>query len=248
MDYTGKTALVTGASSGLGEGIARELARLGAHVILVARRMERLEALAAEIAAAGGAATAMACDVTDEHALEALATQVEQKFPQLHLLVNSAGRELLAPLQVMNASAARDLLELNVLSTATVTQALMGVLKAGSAVVNLASVRAERAAPALAMYCASKGAVISMTKALAVELAGRKIRVNAVAPGFVQTPLLERTLARCKPEQAEALKKSCPLGFGTVEDVAKAVAFIGSDDARWITGTTLFVDGGMTAG
>jgi 3-oxoacyl-[acyl-carrier protein] reductase len=247
MDYHGKVALVTGASSGLGAGISRRLAALGAHVFLVARRTDLLEQLAADITHAGGQATAVTCDVTDEQAVRSLAAVVKGRFGCLHLLVNNAGRPLGEPLQVLRLDKARAVLELNVLAMASVTKAMLGLLKPGAAVVNMASAAAFRGAATMSLYAASKGAVVAMTRALALELASRQIRVNAVAPGVVRTELFQQAFGRFSPAQIAALESQHPLGLGEVEDVAAAVAFLGSQDARWITGHTLVVDGGFSA-
>jgi NAD(P)-dependent dehydrogenase (short-subunit alcohol dehydrogenase family) len=242
-----KTALVTGASSGLGAEIARELARRGAHVCMAARRRDRLEQLAGEISAAGGAATAIACDVADPPAVKSLVGKVKQDFGQLHLLVNNAGQEYIAPLQVVRPEAARQTLELNVVALAELTRQSLRLLKENSAIVNIASLAGLRGAAGMSLYSASKGAVVSLTQSLALELAPRGIRVNAVAPGIVKTDMTDRMFSKYDPQYVEQLEASYPLGFGRPIDVARAVAFLGSDEASWITGQTLVVDGGCSA-
>ena len=247
QQYGGKVVVVTGASSGIGSEIARELARRGASVILVARREDKLAQLSEEIAGEGGRALAMPCDVTDDQSVNALAKAVREAFGQVHLLVNNAGRELMVPLAVMKPAAARELLDVNVVAMAEVTRCFLRLLKRDAAVVNMASAGGLRGAAGLSMYCASKGAVISLTRSLARELATQAIRVNAVAPGMIKTEMAERMLQKLKPDQIAELEAAHPLGFGTPQDVATAVAFLGSKDASWITGHTLVVDGGFTA-
>jgi NAD(P)-dependent dehydrogenase (short-subunit alcohol dehydrogenase family) len=247
MDYHDKTAVVTGASSGLGAGISHRLASLGCHVLLVARRAHLLEEVAAGIAADGGEATAIQCDVTDDRAVKALAEVVRGQFGRLHLLVNNAGIAMNSPLQVQDVDAARDIFELNVLAVARVIKAMLPFLKPGSAVVNMASAAAIRGAATMSLYSASKGGVVAMTRSLALEFAGRKIRVNAVAPGVVRTELSDSAFARLTAGQIAELEACHPLGLGQVEDVAASVAFLGSEEAKWLTGHTLVVDGGFTA-
>jgi NAD(P)-dependent dehydrogenase (short-subunit alcohol dehydrogenase family) len=245
--YQDKVALVTGASSGIGWAIARELAREGATVVAVARRKERLDRLASEIVADGGRAEALACDVTSETAVKEMAAQVKSRLGQLHLLVNCAGQEMMMPLAVTKIEAARSLMDANTLSVAIVIKSCLGLLKKGSAVVNVSSALALKGTATMSIYSATKGAIIAMTRSLAVELAPRGIRVNAVAPGMVRTDLLDRLFRGLKEEQIAAIEAKHPLGFGRPEDVADAVAFLGSDKAAWITGQALVVDGGLTA-
>lgn len=244
QQFDNKSVLVTGASSGIGEEICRELARRGATVFLVARRLDRLEQIVEEIRQAGGTATALECDVTDDASMKALLTQLKDQCGQLHLLVNNAGKELIAPLQVLRTPAAMEALQLNVVAMAMVTKACLRFLGEGSAIVNMASTAGVRGAAGMSLYSASKGAVVSLTQSLALELASKKIRVNAVAPGIVRTEMSERMFAKYDPQHVQQLQASYPLGFGHPIDVARAVAFLGSDESSWITGQTLVVDGG----
>jgi NAD(P)-dependent dehydrogenase (short-subunit alcohol dehydrogenase family) len=216
-------------------------------VLLAARRTAELEAVRDEIGRADGTAEAVTCDVTDDAAVANLAAVAREQLGRVDLLVNNAGREMPLPLAAARRTDAAAVFEVNVVALAAVTRAMLPLLQGGSAVVNVASASALRASPAASLYAASKGAVVSLTRSLAVELAGRKVRVNAVAPGLVRTGMTERIFAKLTAEQVAALEAQHPLGLGAPEDVAAAVCFLGSDEARWITGQTLAVDGGWTA-
>lgn len=247
LQFDSKIALITGASSGIGEATARELAERGAHVVLVARRNEQLSEIVASIESEGGSASQFVGDVTDESLVKSLVGEVKQQFGKLDLLVNNAGRELIAPLQVLRSAAARETLELNVVAMANMTRLCLRLLKEESAIVNLASLAGVRGSAGMSMYSASKGAVIAWTQSLARELAPRKIRVNAVAPGIVKTDMTDRMFRKYDPKFVEELESSYPLGFGRPVDVARAVAFLGGHEAAWITGQVLVVDGGCSA-
>jgi 3-oxoacyl-[acyl-carrier protein] reductase len=246
-DFQDRIVVVTGASSGIGAEIARELARRGGHTILIARRADQLEEISGEIGRGGGLATAIPCDITDEAGLKGLVSRLREQFGQLHLLVNNAGRELVMPLQVTRPQVMRELLELNVVAMAEMTRQCLPLLKAGSSVVNMASAAGLVGGAGLSIYGASKGAVVALTRSLAKELAPRRVRVNAIAPGIVKTEMAERMFGRLKAEQVAQLEAAHPLGFGTPRDVAHGVAFLGSDHAAWITGHVLVVDGGFSA-
>ena len=246
--YQDKVALVTGASSGIGAAVARELADRGASVVLVARRADVLEELARAIEAAGGSAIAMPCDVTDDEAVPKMVRGVDDRFGRVDLLVNGAGTMLWSPLAVLREDEARHLLELNAFATWLLVRCCAPLLPKGSgSVVNIASAAGLQGESGMSAYSASKGAVIAMTRSLALEFAPRRVRVNAVAPGVVMTESSRMKFEVLSDKNRAALEDRHPLGFGTPEDVANAVAFLGSEEAKWITGHILVVDGGLTA-
>ena len=247
QQYERQIVAITGASSGIGMEVARELARRGGHAIVIARRSDELNGLKEDIVREGGCATAIPCDVTKESEVDALTNEVRERFGRLDMLVNNAGRELMLPLQLTKPQTARDLLDLNVVSIASLVRGFLPLLGNGGSVVNIASAVALRPAACLSMYAASKAAVIAFTRSIARELAPRGIRVNAVAPGFVRTNMADRIFSKMTPEQVTELELLHPLGFGSPRDVALGVAFLGSNEAAWITGHTLVVDGGFTA-
>lgn len=248
LEYQDKVALVTGASKGIGAAVASELADRGASVVLVARGAEGLQQRAEAIQAAGGTAVVMPCNVTDDQAVPEMVRSVGDRFGQIDLLVNSAGMMLWSPLAVLDEDEARSLLDLNVFGTWFLVRCCAHLLPKGSgSVVNISSAAGLQGTSGLSAYSASKGAVIAMTRSLAKELAPRRVRVNAVAPGIVMTESSRLRFNILSKEQIAALEDQHPLGFGTPQDVAKAVAFLGSQQAKWITGHTLVVDGGLTA-
>ncbi len=246
--YQDKVAIVTGASGGIGAAVAWELADRGATVVLVARRADALEERAKAIQAAGGMAVVLPCDVTDDKAASEMVRSVDDRFGRVDLLVNGAGAMVWSPLAVLHEDEARHLLDLNAFATWFLVRCCAPLLPKGSgAVVNIASAAGLQGVSGLSAYSASKGAVIAMTRSLAKEFAPRRVRVNAVAPGVVMTASSRLKLEVLPDKKRTALEEQHPLGFGAAEDVAKAVAFLGSNEAKWITGQTLAVDGGLTA-
>lgn len=240
----GKAAIVTGASRGIGLAIARRLVDEGARVCLTARKPEALQEA---VDALGGSEYAIAVPGAADHPDnqdEAIAKTIEA-FGSLDLLVNNAGiNPVYGPLMKIEPEAARKILEVNVVASLSWTQRAYraSFAERGGAVVNVASVAGLRSAPGIAFYGASKAALIHLTEELAVEL-GPKVRVNAVAPGVVKTDF---ALALYSGREEQAAKAYPMNRLGVPEDIAGTVAFLLSDDAGWITGQTIVVDGGLT--
>ncbi len=240
----GRIALVTGASQGIGRACALELARRGAHVALAARNTGKLEAVAAEIAAAGGTAHPFALDVASEDSIKSGAKAVLTHFGKVDILVNNAGitRDILS--MRMKRADWDDVLSTNLTGAFLLTQALMMqmVKNRWGRIINITSVVGETGQAGQANYAASKAGLIGLTKSLARELASRTITVNAVAPGYIETAMT----AILTGDQKSAMTQHIPLGrAGTDLDVASAVAFLASEEASYITGHTLDVNGGM---
>ncbi|GGF52953.1 3-oxoacyl-ACP reductase [Marmoricola endophyticus] len=244
VDLQGRVAVVTGASRGIGLGIAQRLVDAGAKVCLTARKQEALDAAVAEL---GGPEHAIAVagkgdDV--EHQADAIA-RTAAAFGPVDVLVNNAGiNPVYGPMIDIDLDAARKIVEVNALGALSWTQQAYraGMDQHGGAVVNVASVAGLRPAPGISMYGASKAMLIHLTEVLAVEL-GPDVRVNAVAPAVVKTKFAEALYAGREDEVASAypLKR-----LGVPDDIGSVVAFLASSDSAWMTGQTLVVDGGVT--
>jgi 3-oxoacyl-[acyl-carrier protein] reductase len=244
----GRTAVVTGASRGIGLAVAARLIAEGARVTITARKPEPLAEAVARLNGDQESGRSVALGVAGraddpEHRAEVLATTAE-RFGGPDILVNNAGiNPAYGPLLELDDAVARKIFEVNVLGTLAWTrEACRAGLAAGGSVVNLSSVAGLRSSPGIAFYGVSKAAVIALTEQLAVEL-GPAVRVNAVAPAVVRTQFAEALYLG----QEDAVSAAYPLKrLGEPDDIAAAVAFLASDDAGWITGQTLVVDGGMT--
>jgi 3-oxoacyl-[acyl-carrier protein] reductase len=244
---TGKIALVTGASQGIGRACALELARAGATVALAARGTDKLEAVAAEIVAAGGTAKPFALDVSSEDSIKACAKAVLADLGTVHILVNNAGITKDGLVLRMKATDFDDVLRTNLTGAFLLTQAVLSpMMKARwGRIINITSVVGETGAAGQANYAASKAGMIGLTKSLAREFASRGITVNAVAPGFIQTAMTHVLT----DEQKAGILTQIPLArYGEDTDIAAAVAFLASEAAGYITGHTLDVNGGMYMG
>lgn len=242
-----KVALVTGASQGIGRATARAFSEAGAKVAIAARNEQQLGTLAAEIAAAGGEALAVPMDVGDAAQVKNGFQAALGKFGRLDILVNNAAitRDTLALRMKLDDWEA--VLRTNLTGAhLCIQQALGAMLKQRSGrIINITSVVAETGNAGQANYVASKAGLIGLTRAIAVEVASRSITVNAVAPGFITTPMTDPLPNELK----EKMKSLIPLGrFGTDGDVASAVVFLASDEAGYITGQVLGVNGGMHMG
>lgn len=242
-----KTALVTGASSGIGKAVALLLAYEGASVVAVGRNEERLKGLCREIADSGGKAHYLVCDLSQSIEREKLDEGVSRLgHERLNILINAAGIQKIQPIMNSKPEFWRDLMEINVIAPADLVRRFLPRFSKKSSVVNIASVAAAMAVPGSAEYGATKAALVSFTRTAAAELVARGIRVNAVLPGMVQTPMLDQMKTNHSKEQWLELERRHPLGFGTPDAVAQAVGFLVSDEAAWITGASLVVDGGFS--
>jgi NAD(P)-dependent dehydrogenase (short-subunit alcohol dehydrogenase family) len=238
-----KTAIVTGASSGIGTAIARAYAAEGASVVLVGRDGERLGEAAGSC---GEASLAVAIDLTADGAADEIVEKAVERFGTVDVIVHCAG--LFEPLPFADSSLESfdRQMDLNVRAPFALTQAALPHLHDGGVVIFISSIAGHSAFPNSAAYCATKGAVELMTKALAVELAPAGIRVNALAPGNIRTRMNEHLLE--SPEYEASMVERTPYGrVGVVDDIAPVAVFMASDAARYVHGASLLVDGGWAA-
>jgi 3-oxoacyl-[acyl-carrier protein] reductase len=244
FSLTGKVALVTGASQGIGRETALSLAEAGAKVAVAARNEEKLAELAQEIATKGGEAFAIRVNVAEAEQIKAGFKAVLEKFGKLDILVNNAaitrdGLAMRMKLEDWDAVIRTNLTGAHLCTQ----QALATMMRARSGrIINIASVVAQMGNAGQANYVAAKAGLIGLTKAIAMEISSRNITVNAVAPGFIETPMTDVLSDKVKEE----LKTRIPLGrMGTARDVAAAIVFLASDEAAYITGHVLDVNGGL---
>jgi 3-oxoacyl-[acyl-carrier protein] reductase len=242
IDLTGRTALVTGASRGIGEAIARRLAETGALVICAARNLAHVERVAAEIVSNGRNASAVRLDITGDDVRDRVKAIIEQQ--PIDILVNNAGITDDDLFLRMKADAWTSVMRTNLDSAFHITQEVMKkmIRARWGRVINISSVVALSGNPGQVNYAASKAALIGFTKSLALEIGSRNVTVNAVAPGFIRTAMTDAMTdeARTTLEERIALRR-----LGTPDDVAYAVAFLASEQAAYITGTVLNVSGGL---
>jgi len=244
--FEGRTLIVTGAGTGMGRAAALRLAQEGARTILVGRRPEPLESLAAEIAEAGGTARAIPCDLTDAQAVAAMARQAQDDHGRIHGIFANAGvLGRFKPLAETEATDFDALIATNLLGTVQSLRQCLPHLAGGAVVIN-ASWTVGSVMPGAGAYAATKGALIALMRTLAVEQGARAIRVNSISPGIILTPMADAAL---DPAVAARLAALAPLGRnGTPEDVAGTVAWLLSDDALFVTGQDIVIDGGFTIG
>jgi 3-oxoacyl-[acyl-carrier protein] reductase len=247
MSLSGHVAFVTGASQGIGRACALRLAKEGAVVALASRRQEKLNEVVNQIRAAGGQAAAFALDVADEEQLKSNTKAAINQFGKVDILVNNAGITRDQLVMRMKRADWDAVLETNLTSAyLSIQQVISSMLKQRwGRIINITSVFGQMGQAGQANYAASKAGLIGLTMAIAREVGSRNITCNAVAPGFIETAMTEAL----GDEFKQTAVKQIPLGrVGTTEDVAAAVAFLASDDASYITGHVLSVNGGMLMG
>jgi gluconate 5-dehydrogenase len=243
FDLTGRRALVTGASQGIGLALAQGLAEAGAQVVINGRDAERAAAASAAIPGA----EALVFDVTDHDAVRAAVDGFEATGKPIDILVNNAGIQHRAPLQDFPAAAFERLLQTNIASVFHVGQAVARhmIARGRGRIINIASVQTALARPGIAPYTATKGAVGNLTKGMATDWARHGLTCNAIAPGYFETPLNAALMA--DPNFDAWLKKRTPAGrWGKVEELKGACIFLASDAASFVNGHILYVDGGIT--
>lgn len=247
LDLAGRSLLVTGASSGIGRETAILLSHLGGRVTLVGRNVARLNQVLAELSGEGHRAESFDLAAVEE--VSGWLKRLTITSGPLHGLVHCAGVHSRLPLKSLDASKFETVQRVNVTAAAMLAKGFRqkGCCAPNSSIVLLSSVAGLTGQAGISAYSTSKAAVAGLTRCLAIELARERIRVNCVAPGMVRTEMTEKFFESLSAEQVQGIEALHPLGFGTARDVANAIAFLISDASRWITGSTLVVDGGYTA-
>jgi len=235
---TDRVAVVTGAAVGIGEAIATAFARFGAHVAICDRDVENMDQTASAVEAQGHRVVAAELDVRDGDAVAGFLETVRAEFGTVDVLVNNAGGGFHANFEDINAKGQDSLIRENFVSVAHFTRGVLPMIpERGCSIVNITSIEAHRAAPGFAVYSAMKAAVASLTKSLALELGPRRVRVNCIAPDVIPTPGIGAEFGMHTPLPVP----------GHVDDIAAAAVYLASDMSRFVTGTTIHVDGGNLA-
>lgn len=248
FDLSGKTALVTGSSQGIGHALARGLGEAGAGLILNGRDANKLAKAADTLRSSGFKVTEMAFDATDHDAVRAVIDGYEGTDGSIDILVNNAGMQFRMPLEDYPADMFDRLLSTNVASVFHVGQAVARhmIARGAGKIINIASVQTMLARPGIAPYTATKGAVGNLTKGMATDWAKYGLQVNAIAPGYFDTPLNAALVS--DPEFSAWLEKRTPAGrWGNVDELIGACIFLSSNASSFVNGHTLYVDGGITA-
>lgn len=249
-----KKAVITGGSDGIGWGIAKAFAQNGADVYLIARNQEKLERASAELMSDEVEVKTQAADLSNIQAIKPLAAEILAEWNQIDILVNNAGTSLFTEFADVTLDEFDFQMNLNVKSPYLLTQTLLpGLERAKGNVINISSYLAHKMLPGRpsTVYSLTKGAINSLTKSLSYELGSKGIRVNAIAPGTVNTPLVQQDLNKLPQSELcnyyESLPTSYPLGrMGEPDDLGGIAVYLASDEAKWVTGSIISVDGGLT--
>jgi len=248
FDLSGKTALITGSSAGIGLALAQGLAGAGAAVVLNARNDAKLQAAARALREQGATVHAVACDVTDATAVASAVARIEADIAPIDILVNNAGMQKRAPLQDFEMADWQQLMRTNLDSVFVVGQAVARHMigrKRGK-IINICSVQSELGRPGIAPYTASKGALKMLTKGMAIDWGPHGLQVNGLGPGYFKTELNQALVDN--PEfSAWLIGRTPSRRWGDVEDLVGAAVFLASDASRFVNGHILYVDGGVTA-
>ena len=247
-----KVAIITGGGTGIGRAIALAFGREGAKVVVAGRRVDKLEAAANELRKAGAQALVVTCDVTSADQTQALVQKAETAFDHVNILVNNAGTLSVSTVESIPEDEWDSLMNTNLKGPYLMSRAALPALRraGGGSIVNIGSVLGLVAVKERAAYCASKGGITMLTKAMALDHAAENIRVNCICPSVVETDLVRDMFSDSEAGQkARAARLATfPLGrFGRPEDVAELAVFLASEESSWMTGTALPLDGGVTA-
>jgi NAD(P)-dependent dehydrogenase (short-subunit alcohol dehydrogenase family) len=248
IDLTSKTAVITGASRGLGEAMAHALAGAGAQIALVARDVARLESVREELVSNGGIAETFRADVTLEHEVAAIAEQIQRRFGHPQILINNAGTNIRKNLVDFSLDEFRSVLDASLISTFLMSRAFVpGMAGTGyGRIINMASIMSHVSLPGRTAYSSAKAALLGFTRALALELAGDHITVNCISPGPYATDMNAPLMNQ--PEANAQFLASLPIGrWGEVREIGALACYLCSDLAGFIAGTDIVIDGGWTA-
>lgn len=238
--------MVTGASSGIGRQCAIDCSQMGAKVIAIGRNQERLDSVAAEMARENAC---YSFDLKNLDGIKEFVASIVAEHGKLDGFIHAAGIEVTNPVKLTNAEDYENLYKVNCLSAFEIVRNLCGIktFKKGGSIVLISSISGVIARKGLSAYAASKGALVSASRVMAMEMAPREVRVNTVSPGTILTPMMQKALDAMKLEDREKRVAGFPLGLGRTTDISYACIYLMSDASRWVTGQNIIIDGGFTA-
>ena len=241
----GKNILVTGASSGIGRQCAIDCSKMGAKVVVVGRNQERLNSAISEM---GGQGISYSFDLAKIDGISELISEIVSKCGKLDGFIHAAGIEVTNPVKLSNTTDYESLFRVNSLSAFEIVKNLCGIktFNKGGSIVLISSISGVIARKGLSAYAASKGALMSAARVMALEMASREIRVNTISPGTILTPMMQKAIEAMSEEERQKRIDGFPLGLGRTTDISNACIYLMSDASRWVTGQNLIVDGGYT--